>query len=49
LHYLLYRAYRKQGKTALAQQALEQSKRLRQTTLAEAQAEVAGGAPESER
>ena len=49
LHYLLYRAYRKQGKTALAQQALEQSKHMRQTTLAEAQAEVAGGAPESER
>lgn len=49
LHYLLYRAYRKQGKTGLAQQALEQSKHLRQTTLAEAQAEVAGGAPESER
>jgi tetratricopeptide (TPR) repeat protein len=49
LHYLLFRAYRKQGKTALAQQALEQSKRLRQTTLAEAQAEVAGGTPKSER
>jgi predicted Zn-dependent protease len=49
LHYLLYRAYRKQGKTTLAQQALEQSKHMRQTTLAEAQAEVAGGAPESER
>jgi tetratricopeptide (TPR) repeat protein len=48
LHYLLYRAYRKQGKSALAQQALEQSKRMRQITLAEAQAEVAGGAPESE-
>jgi predicted Zn-dependent protease len=49
VHYLLYRAYQKQGKTALAQQALAQSRRLRQASLAYAQAQVAGGAPESEK
>ncbi|MGA8595512.1 MAG: tetratricopeptide repeat protein [Bryobacteraceae bacterium] len=45
LHYLLYRAYQKQGKTALAQQALAESKRLRRASLKFAQEQVAAGAP----
>lgn len=49
LHYLLYRAYQKQGKTALAQQALAASKRLRQASLKFAQEQVAAGAPAAEK
>jgi tetratricopeptide (TPR) repeat protein len=45
LHYLLYRAYQKLGKTAFAQQALAESKRLRRASLTYAQEQVAGGAP----
>ncbi len=49
LHYLLYRAYQKQGKTALAQQALAESKRLRRASLKFAQEQVAAGAPSTDK
>lgn len=49
IHYLLYRAYQKEGRTALAQQALAESRRLRQQNLAYAQEQVAGGAPDYEK
>jgi tetratricopeptide (TPR) repeat protein len=48
LHYLLFRAYQKQGKTALAERALAESKRLRRASLKYAQQQVTAGAPLTE-